>query len=389
MIRPSLDVSVRLMRAIACPSLRKMREMPPGFQAALKRGRGPCAVFLPAEHRNGAALLRCYTVARDLRGLGWHTFVLSPKLTLSQRLRILGRANPDLIVMQGARHPLNRPDHYPHWPIAYDMDDADFHLPHLADAVEAAMPQVAVVLAGSRYIAKWCDGAGARATHVVWTGTPVSAPLRPCHAQRGPVVAWAQTRPMTYVDEADWVRGVVCDLARRRPGVVLRLFDRKPDDDPGFAESFKADGVTIEWVPAQKYRHYLKQFDDVSLGLAPLSPKAPFSRGKSFGKILAYLDRHVPVLATDMGEHGAFFTPQMGVLSNDQALWVDQADRLLGDAKARQDMAKAAFTQFEKRLSSSAAAKTVDQVLRGQLSKVQDHRLQRRTDKAHPEHNLP
>ena len=297
--------------------------------------------------------------------------MLSPKLKLAQRRRLLARANPDLIVMQGARHPLNRPALYPDWPIVYDMDDADFHLAHLSDPVQAAMPQVAAVLAGSRYIANWCREAGAGAAHVVWTGTPVSAGQRRPQGARGPVVAWAQTRPMTYIREAEWVRRVIGTVGARHPGgVTLRLFDRRPGDDPGFAAGFEAPGVTVEWVKAAPYASYLARMDDVALGLAPLSPETDFSRGKSFGKILAYLDRHVPVIASDMGEHPAFFTRTTGVLSNDPGVWHREALRLLGDAGARQAMAEAAFADFQRHLTLPAAAARVDQVLRDVLEGV-------------------
>jgi len=172
---------------------------------------------------------------------------------------------------------------------------------------------------------------------------------------------------MTYVDEADWVRGVMHDLARRRPGTVLRLFDRAPEDDPGFADSFKTDGLKVEWVPAQKYSDYLGQFDDVALGLAPLSPAAPFSRGKSFGKILSYLDRHVPIIATNMGEYPSFFTPETAVLSHNRATWCDEAHRLLDNPRARQQMSDAAFEAFQTHLTLPAIANRLDRLLRGVL----------------------
>lgn len=157
------------------------------------------AVFLPASGPEGAALLRVYGIARSLRGLGWRTLILPWRLTLAQRQRFLARISPDVVVMQGARHALNRPDHYPGVPIVFDMDDADFHLPHLAEPVQRAMPQAAAVIAGSRYVAEWCRAAGAGQVDVVWTGSAVSAARRVPQALRPPVLAWAQTRPETYM----------------------------------------------------------------------------------------------------------------------------------------------------------------------------------------------
>ena len=364
MSSPILPNVTHALKSLARPAAQLAREMPLYADLARPRGRRPLAVFLPCEGRVGAALLRIYAVAEALGPLGWRCLVMPPKMTLAQRKRLLARATPDVLVMQGARHALNRPAFYPGLPIVYDMDDADFHLPHLAGPVRAAMGDVDVVTAGSRYIADWCRGAGAGEVEVVWTSAPVSERQRPPQDTRPPVIAWAQTRPQTYQREAALVRVVTARLAAERPGLRLRLYDRQKGDDPGFAESFKADGLSVEWVKSASYRDYLASFDDVCLGLAPLCPQAPFSRGKSFGKVLAYLDREVPVLASDMGEHGAFFRPGLGVLSNDPTVWVVQADRLLGDSAARARMALAARDAFEARLTTRATAHQFERILR-------------------------
>lgn len=344
-----------------------MREISPRLQILNGRTSGRSAVFLPCEGRRGAALLRCYLVSRELRRLGWRCLVLSPKLKLGQRQRLLQRARPDILFMQGGRHALNRPEFYPGQRIIYDMDDADFFLPHLAGPVEHAMPQVAGVIAGSRFIADWCRARGAVAD-VVWTGAPVSARAHVPNEKRPPVVAWAQTRPMEYRREAELVRTVMARLVRRHPGVRLRLYDRLPGDDPGFAGWFEAEGIPVEWWPRRSYRDYLRSFDDVSVGLAPLCTETPFSRGKSFGKVLAYLDRQVPVIGSDAGEHDAFFGPDTGVISNDPDFWVDRAAGLLGDADARARISAMAYRDFCSMLSIPAAAQGIDRVLRRHLA---------------------
>ncbi|MEM6660598.1 MAG: hypothetical protein AAF666_00340 [Pseudomonadota bacterium] len=282
---------------------------------------------------------------------------------MAQRQRFLRRLDPDLIVMQGVRHALNRPALYADWPIVLDIDDADFHLPRFLEPLEQAMEHVACVTAGSAYVANWCLGAGAAEARVVWTGTPPTARVPVPAAHRPPVVAWAQTRPMTYRREAALVADVMRGLAARRPGVTLRLYDRQAGDDPRFLDLFRAPGLSVEWVENCRYDAYLASFDDVAIGLAPLSPETPFSRGKSFGKVLAYLDRHVPVVGSDACEHGAFFTPETGVITNDITKWVSSLDRLLGDPSACHTMAAAAHTAFLEQLTTQAAAGAMDSVL--------------------------
>lgn len=344
-----------------------LREVSVRSEMLVQTGKGPLVAFLPSDGRQGAALLRIFNIAAGLRQHGWRTLVLQRKLAPQQRHRLLAELRPDILVMQGARHALNRPHLYPGYPIVYDMDDADFHLPHLADPVTVAMGQVDVVMAGSAYIADWCRGQGA-AAQVVWTGMPVSRRRHPPHEGRPPVVAWAQTRPMTYVREADLVLEVMARLASVRPDVRLRLYDRRPGDDPAFAARFRAAGIHTEWNAAMALPDYLASFDDVSIGLAPLCPETPFSRGKSFGKILGYLDRCVPVIASDEGEHGRLFGPGSGIVSNDPAVWVAKAAWLLSEAESRRSMAESGFSLFRSRLSTEAATLHVAEVLTNVMS---------------------
>jgi hypothetical protein len=337
------------------------------WPAAVCRREGPSVAFLPSNGRESSSFLRIYSLAESLEALGWNTLVLPPTLTLEARRRLLDRFGPDLILMQGARHPLNRPALYPGAPFVYDMDDADFHLPHLADAVSSAMGEVALVLAGSRYVADWCRARGARA-RVVWTGTPVSRQPRRAQADRAPIVAWAQSTPVNYIRERAFVLDVMRRVAERRPGVRLRLYGRRPGDDDRILDPFRDAGVAPEWVPAMSYGDYLRALDDVAVGLSPICPENPFSRGKSFGKILAYLDRGIPVIASDEADHARFFTPRTAVLSNEPGVWSQAILHLLDDVAARQSMADAAFHDLEARLSSQATAREVGRILESLLA---------------------
>lgn len=321
------------------------------------------AVFLPAGPPQGAALLRIYNMADAPRPLGWRTAVVPWRLTLSARRRCLAALAPDVVVMQGARHSLNRPGLYPAVPIVYDLDDADFHLTRLAGPVNEALGQVRAVMAGSRYIADHARAIGAPDVHVVWTGTPVSPGPRTPHAGRPPVVAWAQTRPERHTLEAAFVREVMTGVVRRHGAAWLRLYDRQGQGDRAFLASFEDTGIAVEWRAPTGYGDYLSSFDDVAVGLAPLSPDTPFSRGKSFGKVLAHLGRKVPVVASDAGEHNAFFTASTGVIANDPDAWVGAVSALLDAPSVRQNRADDAFEALQARLSIEAAAAKASAVL--------------------------
>lgn len=328
-----------------------------------QQGKGPTVVFLPAGPAEGAALLRIYNIASALQSLGWRTAVVPWRLTLSQRQRYLRAARPDVVVMQGARHDLNRPHLYPDWPVVFDMDDADFHLDHLVGPVTEAMPHVAAVVAGSGYIARWCTDHGAPQAHVVWTGTPMTDRSAPVQGARAPVLAWGQTRPMQYKREAALMARVAARVAALRPGTTLRLYDRRPGDDPGFAARFVHPGLVVDWRDTCDYQAYLASMEDAAVGLAPLCPETPFSRGKSFGKILSYLQAGVPVVASATGEPAQLFADGSGVLATDDAAWTREIIRLLDDPSARQAQAARGFAAFETRLTDVAAARALSNVL--------------------------
>ncbi len=358
--------SVRLAapaRRTLAPFVRLAREAPLHASLLYQTRQAPRLAFLPAYGPEGAALLRIYAMAGALRDLGWQCLVVPPKLTLPQRLRVLHHAAPDLILMQGVRHPLNRPVLYRDWPVFFDMDDADFHLPRFAAEVRLAMPEVAAVVAGSKYIADWCLTHGARETHVVWTGSPATSAPRPPAHDRPPVIAWAQTRPASYKREAALVAKLMHRLAGRHPGLTLRLYDRHRSDDPDFIRQFEAPGLRVAWNKTMGYTDYLASFDDVAIGLAPLCPEDPFIRGKSFGKVLAYIDRGVPVIGSDAGEHGRFFSRQTGVITNDVTRWAAAATYLLDHPEARQHMANRAMRQFRQHLTTEAAASRLSAIM--------------------------
>ena len=100
-----------------------------GQEVALRfgttRGQGPVALFLPSAGREGAELLRMWMIASRLDAFGWRAAVVPPRLGLEARRRMVRTLCPDILVMQRARHALNRPHLYPGTRVLYDIDDAD------------------------------------------------------------------------------------------------------------------------------------------------------------------------------------------------------------------------------------------------------------------------
>lgn len=293
----------------------------------------------------------------------WATLVIPCHLKLAQRLRLLRNFAPDIVVMQKSRHELNLPEYYDAWPIIYDIDDADFFLPHLASRVTQAVAKVDTVIAGSGFVAEWCRSLNPD-TEIVWTGTPVSGETSRPHSNRGAIVAWAQSTPLNYVREKEWILRVMREVSARRPDVVLRLYGREPHQGINLLRDFHDSGIKTEWLPYMKYKEFVASLDEISVGLSPVCVDNQFSRGKSFGKILAYLDRKVPVVTSDEVDHSRFFSDQTGVVTNDPDKWVTDIVRLLESPSMRQKMADLAYADFIDELSLDAATQKSARIFR-------------------------
>lgn len=320
--------------------------------------------------------MRGYEIAAALRSLGWRATVVPPQLSLCQRERIIRRERPDLLLLQQARHPLNRPDLYS-IPCVFDIDDADWCDPARADAIVACCRQSAAVIAGSRAVAEWCGGRNANTT-VIWTGTPMPPrPGYPPQSERGPVVAWAHSSPLGYPHEAALVRDVLVRLAQQTKfdywvyGVAPH---QRQAMEPHLAP-IRSAGVTVRSFPFMPYGSFLRTLQEVAVGLQPVCSENPYSQGKSFGKVLAYVASGVPVVASDAVDHPLFFRDGVnGFLAGDGKdesahieSWVTAVRQLLEDPARRQRIADAAYTDGVAQLSTESAALRVDGVLRSVL----------------------
>lgn len=333
----------------------------------------PRVLFFPSTGPEGASLLRAYNMSKALTALGWESACVSPTVRLSGRKRLIHAFRPDLLVYQQVRHALNDAVWAGGVPFVLDTDDADFHLerPDLVARLERTSRQAAGVIAGSRYLRNWHKERCSR-TSIIWTGTPISAGIRPRHAEReaakSPVLAWAQAQPLAYAQELDFVLQVAARLQAKGVHFALRFYGVEQESEGRELLARAPGGIEVQTFAPLPYVQFLLSLRDVAVGLSPIMAVSPFSRGKSFGKILGYLDAKVPVICSDEADHAIFFSSATGVVSNDIDVWVNEAARLLRDAVARDAMADAAFEAFESQLGLPAAARKTDEFLRGILT---------------------
>lgn len=339
----------------------RLRELLVHADIMRQKGR-PRLLMLPSHDRVQCSLLRVYNLVPELRSLGWTPLVVPHQLEASQRDRVMRRFDPDLIFLQKSRHPLNDPDLLQGRPYVYDLDDADFLDERLADKTARTCRSARAVIAGSRFVADWCRQYNSE-THVVWTGAPVSPGQRRAHADRAPILGWAQSDPNGYPQEFDFVEDLVGRLIAKGAVFTLRLYGWRDDAPETRLVRMRQAGVEIETVPFIQYDKFVASLQDVAVGISPVIIASEYSQGKSFGKILAYLDAMVPVVASDEVDHSAFFTPDSGVLSNDPEIWANEIADLLANAERREAIARNAFERFRNLLSREAAGRQVANVI--------------------------
>jgi hypothetical protein len=342
------------------------------YPAIFRAGGGqPKVMILPCASRAvGSSLLRAYNIGDYLGSQGWSTVICDESLRLSQRKRLARLFKPDVILIQMARHRDNVPQPFAPIPAVFDIDDADFQDERQLPRILANMAGCKRVIAGSRYIANWCRQHNP-AVDVIWTGTDVRPASIRSQRHRAPIVGWAAGDPVGYPSEADFVMEIMGLVSARRAGTVFRLYaDDGSDAYKTLVARFRAAGIAIETRPSMGYDAFLESLEELAVGLNPLVAMDGFSAGKSFGKVLAYLDAGVPTINTPNVDHPLFFDHgRNGFLAGkDAAAWADLVLAMIDDAPKREQIAQAARQDLVERLSLPAAGRRVDATLRSAIA---------------------
>jgi hypothetical protein len=329
---------------------------------------GHRVVIFPGEAGTGSASdLRASALAPELRRLGWRATVVPSQLELSQRLRIVRLERPDVILLQQSRHPLNRPRYYPSVPCVYDADDADILDPDCRDAVIECCADSVAVIAGSRFLADHFRQYNSRVS-IIWTTTYLGLTGHiPPNQSRAPIVAWATSNAIGYAHESELVREVIIRLSRKVAFSYYQygvLAEQREEADR-FLEPIRRSGVPVRVFGPLPYAELVSSLQSVAVGLQPICWENLFSRGKSFGKVLAYLAADVVVVASNAADHPLFFKDYVnGILVSDEVdHWVDGIASLLHAPTVRGHLVAKARSDFIARLTTPVAARRVGDVL--------------------------
>jgi len=327
----------------------------------------PAVVIFPSSQPwSASSNLRAWLVAPELERLGWRVVVVPEPLSLSQRIRVLRLERPDVVLLQQTRHLLNQPRLYRLYPCVLDVDDADYLDPRHHDRIVQCATDAAAIVGGSRYVASLFSQHHDGPLHVLWTSTPRpgSAPSTP-PALRERVVAWAHERPLVFKHEANLVQAVMVEVCRRT-GCAFWLFGTSEDKAREWLEPIRRAGGICTAIPTMPYEAYLDKVAQCAVGLQPVCLSNAFSRGRSFGKILAYLAGQVAVVASDAIDHPLLFrSGTNGFLVRESVEdWVEAIVPLVEDSALRCRVALAGWEDLHERLTTDRFAKLLDPILR-------------------------
>jgi hypothetical protein len=336
------------------------------MKRATLRTKGPRLVVFPSMALSGSSGdLRAVAIAKQLNVLGWRAVVVPPQLGLASRRRILRIERPDLILLQQMWHPLNRPSLYGGTPCIFDSDDADILDSNQRQVVVDCCEQSLAVIAGSRFLRDqyipYNDN-----VYVVWTTTYVKSANRARRRSTLPIISWGHSGPLGHPLEAELIREVLIKVARKR----RIMFDLYGVNDEGLASEyirpFASQGIIVRNYAYLPYRKFINSLAGSAIGLHPVCTEFVPSKGKSFGKVLAYLAADVPVVTTNAVDHPLFFEDgkNCSMIDNSIEGWVEACERLLDDGEMRRRMVTRARSDFLARLTVEKGAQLVDGILR-------------------------
>jgi hypothetical protein len=356
-----------VVRRLRSAARRALSEVQTHVSRLKQPNRRPRVVIFPGGPRtSSSSYLRAWLLGPKLEEMGWRAIVVPQVLSLAQRKRIIALEKPEVILLQQTRHPHNRPSLYAPIPCVLDADDGDCMDERHSARIALWASEAAAVVGGNRFVADWLFQHNKRSSHVIWTGTPrlpTTPSIKP--AARPPIVAWAHDTPFGYPEEATLMQAAFAEVAKRTRAIFW-VFGSTETQAAEWFKPIRAAGGVCEAIERMSYERYLEKVAQAAVGLQPVCPESLFCRGKSFGKILAYLTGQVAVVASNNVDHPVFFRhAENGMLVENTATeWADAIVKLIEDAPFRERVALTGQHDFESRLTMDVFAQRMSDVLR-------------------------
>jgi glycosyltransferase involved in cell wall biosynthesis len=313
---------------------------------------------------------RAYNVGENLRTIGWRVTIVPPQLGLEQRRRILRLEKPKILYIQKGRHKLNFSELYDVPRIVFDLDDADFiwaddfaTFPNQKNQIIRCCQHSDLVICGSKFLADFCRQYNSN-THIVWTGMAdqVRNYLPPSQRQR--IIAWGTSSSVNYVGEREFLGDVMVKL---REKVDFEFWVYGATDFQAlqpFLDRLAEHSIPVKLFPLLSFDEYHDSLENAAVGLHPIGESDLFSLGKSFGKLNSYMLCGVTIVVHNKLDYPDFFRDgENGMLAGELEEWVEKIYQLLVAPELRDQVAAQAKLDFQRELSSKAAAQKVNTLL--------------------------
>ena len=314
----------------------------------------------------GSGYLRGVLVAEHMAAhLGWTTRVLDVhEARDAARFEAAFREfEPDVVVLQRAFEAHQHPERLRPAIVIVDLDDALFLRDDLRPQMESAVAAAHAFIGGNRYVAEWgrrCND-NVQVIHTCGPPREMRSALRPRDRER--IVAWPHSAPFDYPEELELVAQVLIEL-RKRCAFTFRLYgadfsygDHLSRKQPWLAR-VQAEGVTVAQVPSMPYAQYLASLEDVAVGMQPIASE--WSKGKSFGKLLACMSSEAAVVCSDAADHALVFDGSNGILARGVDEWLAGIARYLEMPDERARATGLAYQAYSERLTTPVAARALD-----------------------------
>ena len=315
-----------------------------------------------SERGSSSSRERVYRIADHLKSQGWRVIIVPHQLNLTQRRRILDIENPDILLIQTVRHPLNRPALYQAKNIVFDIDDADFENPEVRQGVIDCCTGSSMVICGSKYIRDFCQQYNKK-TFVVWTGMENQHAKYSPASTRSNIVAWGTSDSLAYSQERAFV-GRIARILGEHVKFELWVYGAKNHPDlQEFNSQMENMGIKCKLIPPMSFIEYHKSLESCAVGLHPIALGNSFSKGKSFGKLNSYIQRGVPIVTQRALDYPDFFIDnQSAMLAETEEEWAGKIKILLENPILRDHLAANALSSFQKELDTPVVAKKLTDI---------------------------
>lgn len=236
-------------------------------------------------------------------------------------------------------------------PYLFDFDDA-IYLTNVSAAnrfiaplkfarkTEEIVRHASLVVAGNEHLATWARAFTPRVTVIP---TTIDTDLyRPHRAKEKDTLCVGWSGSVTTIEHLRPLSGVLREIQRQH-GVRLRVIG-----DP----SFRIEGAEVESLP---WREESELFDlgEIDIGLMPL-PDEAWARGKCGLKALQYMGLGIPTLLSPVGVNTEIAEGGAALLASTEEEWHSALERLITDARAREELGRAGRARVEERYSVRA-----------------------------------